>query len=151
MLRNHTDADFAQEALARECVVHSNLGLETHIYQSAMRAQALLLADLRKNLVVFYDAIRKTDLHLMCKYDASYGSLLQATCCILTMIELIPNPASPPDELCAWYDAPMPTKDDVAELRRMIDRATELCHGDASKGITGWRECYGTVKELTEG
>jgi hypothetical protein len=34
------------------------------------------------------------------------------------------------------------SREDVDVLRRLSDELVELCHGNAIKGIEGWRECW---------
>ena len=54
--------------------------------------------------------------------------------------------SSPTDEL-GLINIGVKSMGDVKALRRACDEVTELCHGNESKGIKGWRDCWKSVHD----
>lgn len=43
-------------------------------------------------------------------------------------------------------NVPYPTREMILELRRACNDLSEMCHGNAAKGIAGWKNCWDEVE-----
>jgi len=122
-----------------------------------MAAQAVMMIDTGKNLEAATDVLVRTNQHKEFINDPAYRSLLDASKGLtasmsklrrsyLTLLMSLVLTQS----LQALITEGVQTREQVDLLRKLYDDMTELCYGNANKGVRGWRECWNEVFGFNE-